>query len=84
MKRHALPLAVVLAAAGGGAALAQPVSEFLVEGNSKTTSATVIQISGISLGRFMAFNLAGTSLWAAALAIAGWASMRPTALLTGA
>jgi len=34
-------------------------------------------MSGISLGRFMAFNSAGTVLWAAALAVGGWASMRP-------
>src|SRR4051812_2660915 len=34
-------------------------------------------MSGISLGRFTVFNLAGTLLWASALAISGWASMRP-------
>src|SRR3954471_13750838 len=34
-------------------------------------------MSGISLGRFTAFNLAGTFMWAAALAISGWLSMRP-------
>ena len=34
-------------------------------------------MSGISLARFMAFNFAGTLLWASALAISGWASMRP-------
>ena len=34
-------------------------------------------ISGMPLGRFMAYNFAGTTLWVAALAVAGWASMRP-------
>src|SRR3954467_966021 len=34
-------------------------------------------MSGISLGRFTAFNFAGTLLWASALAVSGWASMRP-------
>ena len=34
-------------------------------------------MSGISLGRFTAFNFAGTLLWASALAISGWVSMRP-------
>jgi membrane protein DedA with SNARE-associated domain len=34
-------------------------------------------MSGISLARFTGFNFAGTLLWASALAISGWASMRP-------
>src|SRR5438477_4346933 len=34
-------------------------------------------MSGMSLGRFTAFNLAGTFMWAAALALSGWLSMRP-------
>jgi len=34
-------------------------------------------MSGTSLARFTAFNFAGTLLWASALAISGWASMRP-------
>jgi membrane protein DedA with SNARE-associated domain len=34
-------------------------------------------LSGTSLARFTAFNFAGTLLWASALAISGWASMRP-------
>src|SRR3954463_4523332 len=34
-------------------------------------------MSGTSRGRFTAFNFAGTLLWASALAISGWASMRP-------
>ena len=34
-------------------------------------------MAGTSLARFTAFNFAGTLLWASALAISGWASMRP-------
>jgi membrane protein DedA with SNARE-associated domain len=34
-------------------------------------------MSGMVLRRFLAFNLAGTLLWASALAISGWLSMRP-------
>src|SRR4051812_10746912 len=34
-------------------------------------------MSGMSLGRFTSFNLAGTFMWAAALALSGWLSMRP-------
>jgi membrane protein DedA with SNARE-associated domain len=34
-------------------------------------------MSGMSLGRFTSFNLAGTFMWASALAISGWLSMRP-------
>lgn len=34
-------------------------------------------ISGMPFGRFMAYNFAGTSLWAASLAISGWLAMRP-------
>ncbi len=34
-------------------------------------------IGKMPLGRFMAYNFAGTTLWVTALAVAGWASMRP-------
>jgi membrane protein DedA with SNARE-associated domain len=34
-------------------------------------------ISGMPLGRFMAFNFVGTTLWATALALSGWVSIRP-------
>ena len=34
-------------------------------------------ISGMPLGRFMAYNFIGTTLWATALALSGWLSMRP-------
>src|SRR5437763_3022021 len=34
-------------------------------------------MSGMSLGRFMAFNFAGTFLWATALALSGWVSILP-------
>src|SRR5437868_845050 len=34
-------------------------------------------MSGMSLRRFTSFNLAGTFMWAAALALSGWLSMRP-------
>jgi membrane protein DedA with SNARE-associated domain len=34
-------------------------------------------MSKVPLGRFMAFNAIGTFLWAAALALSGWLSMRP-------
>lgn len=34
-------------------------------------------ISGMPLGRFMAYNFVGTSLWATALALSGWLSMKP-------
>ena len=34
-------------------------------------------MSGTSLGRFMAFNLAGTFLWVTALALSGWVSILP-------
>src|SRR5436190_7916379 len=34
-------------------------------------------MSGMSLRRFTSFNFAGTLMWAAALALSGWLSMRP-------
>src|SRR5436305_9042581 len=34
-------------------------------------------MSGMSLGRFTLFNFAGTFMWATALAVSGWLSMRP-------
>ncbi len=34
-------------------------------------------MSGMSLGRFTAFNLVGTFLWASALAVSGWVSILP-------
>jgi outer membrane protein insertion porin family len=47
--RRLLAAAVVLAAGERGAA-AQPITEILVEGNTKTTTRTVVQIAQISIG----------------------------------